>query len=93
MEANKNRKWLQNEGANIGNLWKREQALQLIGLLGVEILDNRDGGTGGALHTDFGRSVHPISTRGGANYTSYIFTRPSPLDFQTLLHPWVRLKV
>ena len=47
MEANKNRKWLQNEEANIGNLWKREQAFQLIGLLGVEILDNRDGGTRG----------------------------------------------
>ena len=31
MEANKNRKWLQNEEVNIGNLWKREQALQLIG--------------------------------------------------------------
>ena len=51
MEANKNRKcrlrkWLQNEEVNIGNLWKREQALQLIGLNGVEILDNRDGGTG-----------------------------------------------
>ena len=40
-------KWLQNEEVNIGNLWKREEPLQLIGLLGVEIFDNRDGGTGG----------------------------------------------
>ena len=50
MEANKNRKcrlrkWLQNEEVNIGNLWKREQALQLIGLNGVEILDTYLPGT------------------------------------------------
>ena len=44
-------KWLQNEEVNIGNLWKREEPLQLIGLLGVEIFDNREGGTGGAWRT------------------------------------------
>ena len=96
MEANKNRKcrlrkWLQNEGVNIGNLWKREQALQLIGLNGVEILDNRDGGTGAGggqggrtspLPPYFGRSVHPISTRGGQIIPPMFLLVPPPYIFR-----------
>ena len=37
---------------------------------------------------DFGRSVNPISTRGGgANYAHQIILAPP--DFQTFLQPWV----
>ena len=48
----------------------------------------RKRGAGGA--PIFGRSVNPISTRGGADYAHHITTCPPPLpDFQTLRRPCV----
>ena len=44
------------------------------------------GGDGGAMATpDFGRSVNPISTRGGGHAHQIILALP---DFHTFLRPW-----